>query len=220
MLSLVTRQSRGQAMCPIIEHKYSDSRLESADPHGPKFREISGLAFSPTQKYNGHPIFFAASDGGGDARIGIFDSETGNRLKTLRVDRSFFRNTDWEELTIGSCGSTGVDGICLYVSDIGDNRARNSHGENGRSNYQILKIREPQLNEYNDNDMISKSQVSRMRFDYRDSSSPTNYADCESVFLDHAGWGNDETVGGEFLLTRYSFHIKSCISHIWFHFRP
>lgn len=192
-------------MCPVVKHKYSDATLQSSDPNGPNFREISGLAFSYTQKYNGQPIFFAASDGGGDARIGIFDSETGKRLKTIRVDRSFFRNTDWEALTVGSCGSTGVEESCLYIMDAGDNRARTTNGNNGRNNYQILKIREPQMNEYDDNDMISSSDVSRLEFDYRDSSSPSNHADCETMFLDHVGWGDDELIGGEIFIVQSFF---------------
>jgi hypothetical protein len=205
-LSLAT-QSQSQDVCPVIERKYSDARVASDDPHGPDFREISGLAFSPTQRYNGKPIFFAISDGGGDARIGMFDSKTGKRLRTLRVDRSFFRNADWESMTIGSCGRSGVDDTCLYIMDAGDNGARESNGDHGRGDYRILKIKEPKLNDYNDNDRISRSRMSRLDYDYRHSSSPTNYADCEALFLDHKGWGDDEEIGGEFYLTNVFLNV-------------
>lgn len=198
VLSLAVCQTLGN-VCPVIERREADTRLKSADPNGPDFREISGLAFSPRQKYNGKPIFFAVGDGGGDARIGMFDSVTGRRLRTLRVDRGFFRNSDWESMTIGSCGNSGEDKTCLYIMDAGDNKARESRGRSGRSSYKILKIREPDLDDYDDNDTIPTSRMSRLDYDYRHSSSPTNYADCEAMFLDHKGWGDDEDVGGEFL---------------------
>jgi hypothetical protein len=200
-------QSQSQEVCPVIDQRYSDARLSSDDPNGPDFREISGLAFSPTQTSSGEPLFFAISDGGGDARIGMFDSQTGDRLRTLKIDRSFFRNADWESVTIGSCGKSGVDDTCLYIMDAGDNRARETNGKQGRGDYRILKIKEPKLDDYNDNDMISKSRMSRLDYDYRHSSSPTNYADCEAMFLDHKGWGDDEEIGGEFYLTNFCFHV-------------
>lgn len=200
ILSTVMRSSfvSSEAMCPIVEDRYSNTPLRSHDPNGPDFREVSGLAISPTQTHDGHPIFFAISDGGGDARIGIFDSETGKRLKTLRVDRGFFRNGDWESMTIGSCGKSGEGDNCLYIMDAGDNEARKNNGHRGRGDYRILKIREPRWTDYNDNDYISKSRMSRMDFDYRHSSSPTNHADCEAMFVDHKGWGSGESKGGEY----------------------
>jgi hypothetical protein len=206
VFSLAVCQSLGN-MCPVIESRSDDIRLKSADPNGPNFKEVSGIAFSPSQRYNGKPILFVISDGGGDARIGMFDSETGRRLRTLRVDKSYFRNSDWESMTIGSCGNTGVDRTCLYIMDGGDNRARETNGIRGRSSYHILKIKEPKLDEYNDNDMISKSRMSRLDYDYRHSSSPTNYADCEAMFLDHKGWGDGEKIGGEFSLSNFCLHV-------------
>jgi hypothetical protein len=206
VLSLAVRQSLGN-MCPVIQSRSADTRLKSYDPNGPDFREVSGLAFSPSQRFNGEPIFFAISDGGGHARIGMFDSATGRRLKTLRVSESYFRNADWESLTIGSCGKSGVDRTCLYIMDAGDNGARESNGDRGRGDYRILKIKEPKLDDYEDNERISTSRMSRLDYDYRDSSSPTNYADCEAMFLDHKGWGDDEDIGGEFYLTNFCLHV-------------
>lgn len=184
-------------MCPVVRDKYTTVRLESNDPNGPDYKEVSGIAFSPTQKVNGNPVFYAVSDGGGDARIGVFDSGNGRRIKTLKLDRGFFPNRDWESLTIGSCGRSGVNDNCLYVMDAGDNKARTTRGREGRNNSQILKIKEPNINEYSDNDQIPKSKTSRLRFDYRHSSSPTNHADCEAMLLDHAGWGKDAEIGGK-----------------------
>jgi hypothetical protein len=206
VLSLAVCQSLGN-MCPVVQSTSVDTLLKSYDPNGPDFGEVSGLAFSPSQRSNGKPIFFAISDGGGDARIGMFDSQTGDRLRTLKIDRSFFRNVDWESVAIGSCGKSGVDDTCLYIMDAGDNRARETNGKQGRGDYRILKIKEPKLDDYNDNDMISKSRMSRLDYDYRHSSSPTNYADCEAMFLDHKGWGDDEDIGGEFYLTNFCFHV-------------
>ncbi|KAL3930555.1 MAG: hypothetical protein SGBAC_011711 [Bacillariaceae sp.] len=190
-------------MCPVVRDKYTTVRLESNDPNGPDYKEVSGIAFSPTQKVNGNPVFYAVSDGGGDARIGVFDSGNGRRIKTLKLDRGFFPNRDWESLTIGSCGRSGVNDNCLYVMDAGDNKARTTRGREGRNNSQILKIKEPNINEYSDNDQIPKSKTSRLRFDYRHSSSPTNHADCEAMLLDHAGWGKDAEIGDIYLATKW-----------------
>jgi hypothetical protein len=198
VLSSTIYNVASQVVCPVIERSYSNTRLQSSDSNGPDFREISGLAFSPTQRApSGESIFFAASDGGGGERIGIFDSATGRRLKTIRIDRDVFRNTDWESMTIGSCGSSGIDDTCLYVMDAGDNKARQSNGSSGRSKYEILKIKEPRWEDVSDNEMIPKNNSSVLSFDYRHSSSPSRYADCESMFLDHKGWGYGESIGGK-----------------------
>jgi hypothetical protein len=185
-----------QVMCPVVKRKVADAFLDKEDPNGPGFREISGLAFSPAQRHNNRPIFFAVSDGGGGQRIGLFDSRSGDRLLTLRVAADFFSNRDWESLTIGSCGKSGERDTCLYIMDAGDNEARATSGNRGRGSYHILKIREPRLGEYNDNDWIPTSRMSRLTFYYDHSSSPTDHADCEAMFLDHKGWGQDESVGG------------------------
>jgi len=196
-----------QAMCPVISDRRADTRLESRDPNGPDFREVSGLAISPTQTHNGNPIFFAIADGGGDSRIGIFDSKSGKRLKTLKIDRGFFRNGDWESMTIGSCGRSGIKDTCLYIMDAGDNKARRNSGKKGRSSYKILKVKEPKWKDYDDNETIPKSRLSRLNFDYRHSSSPTNYADCEAMFLDHKGWGDGESIGGTSTDERISTNV-------------
>ncbi|CAJ1947405.1 unnamed protein product [Cylindrotheca closterium] len=204
LLALLLEPSKAQPpMCPVVQNAYTTARLESNDPNGPDFKEVSGIAFSPTQKVNGNPIFYAVSDGGGDARIGIFDSGNGRRLRTLRLDKGFFPNRDWESLTIGSCGKSGVNDSCLYVMDAGDNKARQTGGREGRNNYQILKIKEPRINEYRDNDQIPRSRTSRLQFDYRHSSSPTNNADCEAMFLDHTGWGGGAEIGDIYLATKW-----------------
>lgn len=93
--------------------------------------------------------------------------------------------------------------------DAGDNQARTSNGKRGRSNYQILKVREPRMDEYDDNDKIPGSKMARLRFDYRHSSSPTNHADCEAMFLDHTGWGSDAEIGGKASFVCVLDHIFS-----------
>eukprot|EP00980_Cylindrotheca_fusiformis_P029248 scaffold22770_cov156-Cylindrotheca_fusiformis.AAC.4 len=195
--------SQGLDMCPIVEHTDSSTRLESDDPNGPDFKEVSGLAFSPTQTSDGKPIFYAVNDSGGKSRIGVFSSVTGKRLRTYQIDRSFFPGRDWESLTIGSCGRSGEDDTCLYVSDAGDNKARNSAGREGRDTYSLLKIKEPRLSEFADNAEIPISHLAKMDFNYRHSSSPTNHADCEAIFLDHKGWGSDEEIGDIYILSKW-----------------
>ena len=210
-------------MCPVVTETDKSLILNIHDPHGPNFQEISGLAYSPTQTGpSGKPLIFVVNDGGGNHRIGMYDSGTGARLLTLRINGNIFRNHDWESLTIGSCGETGIDDTCVYVMDAGDNTGRYTNGlrtaRNTQNPYRILKMREPKLQHFQDNDMIPDSHLSVLTFDYNHETSPTKYADCETMFIDHKGWGKDEQRGDLYLVTKWDgsnrnlsrlFHIPS-----------
>jgi hypothetical protein len=153
-------------------------------------------------------MLFGVSDGGGGERLGMFDSGTGQRLLTLEIPYDFFTNKDWESMAIGSCGSTGVSDSCLYIADTGDNTARTNSGKKtGRGSstpYRILKIREPILQDFSaTNNTIPTSYLSLLTFNYKDSSSPTDYADCEALFLDHVGWGYGARIGDLYLVTKW-----------------
>lgn len=140
--------------------------------------------------------------------MGLFDAGTGQRLLTLRIPSEFLTNKDWESMTIGSCGSTGVTQSCLYIADIGDNTARTNGGRRtGRGSstpYRILKVREPLLQDYNStNNLIPTSDLSLLTFNYLDDSSPTEFADCEALFMDHVGWGYGGRIGDLYLVTKW-----------------
>jgi hypothetical protein len=115
-------------------------------------------------------------------------------------------DSDWESLTIGSCGATGVDKTCLYISDAGDNEARRSDGDKSfrDSEYRLIKIEEPLWKDYDDGDKIRADTISVLDFTYRHSSSPTDSADCEAIFLDHVGWGKDGAIGDLYLVTKWN----------------
>jgi hypothetical protein len=183
--------------CPIIGATNVNTTIQSND-----FSEISGLAISPSQisPVSGSPILFAISDSGGGARLGLFDSATGERLLTLRIPIS---NSDWESMSIGSCGVTDRNKTCLYIADTGDNGARLSSGDDSRreSLYNIVRIQEPLLEDVVDDEQIPDSHVENLRFTYQSESSPTNSADCEALFLDHAGWGG--AIGDLYLVTKW-----------------
>jgi len=195
-------------ICPSIGYTTQSTRLQSWDPVK-SFTEISGLALSPTQDApSGDPVLFGVSDGGGGERLGMFDSSTGQRLLTLELPSGIFTNKDWESMAIGSCGSTGINETCLYIGDIGDNTARTNSGRRtsrGSSTpYRILKIREPLLKDFTaSNNVIPMSDLSILTFNYRDASSPTDYSDCESMFLDHQGWGQGGSIGDLYLVTKW-----------------
>ncbi len=184
-------------VCPRAIAFDNSTRIQSADPVK-NIVEISGLAISPTiLAPSSKHVVYGTNDGGGGNRLGVFDSETGHRLLTFQIPESIITNIDWETLTIGSCGSTGVDSTCIYVGDTGDNRARVSGGRSSRRDattaYRILKFKEPDYKNFPDNYMLPLSQLSVLSFNYLDSTSPTKYCDCEAMFLDQStGWGGDD----------------------------
>jgi hypothetical protein len=199
--------------CPTIGSTTRNARLQSYDPVK-SFTEISGLALSPTQSTpSNNPVLYGISDGGGGERLGMFDSWTGQRLLTLQIPNNIITNRDWESMAIGSCGTTGVSDTCIYIADTGDNTARNNNGRRtGRDTstpYRILKIREPLLADFNDNDVIPMSYLSLLTLDYRDASAPTDFADSEAMFIDHVGWGAGSRVGDIYLVTKWDESKRS-----------
>lgn len=207
------------------------TRIETRDhPDSPKraFEEMSGLAASPSQSSaSGSPIFFGICDGGHAARIGIWDSGTGKRLKTLRLpDETLLENIDWEAMAIGTCGNIANmdadanengEATCLYIGDFGDNIARESGGKRTQRNhnihpYRILKIIEPVWSDYEDNGFISESDISVLPYQY---DQPTinpfrgPYSDCEAMFIDHVAWGDaSEQPGDIYLITKWGSKNK------------
>ncbi len=188
-----------QVYCPILGTTDANTAIQSND-----FGEISGLAISPSQvsPATGAPVLFVINDSGGGSRLGLFDSATGKRLLTVLVPTS---NSDWESMSIGSCGVTDMNKTCIYIADTGDNRARLSGGDFSRreSRYKIVRIEEPLLGDFVDNEMIPDSYVSILRFSYRSESSPTNSADSEAMFVDNAGWGDGGAIGDLYLVTKW-----------------
>ena len=188
-----------QVYCPIVGTTDSTAAIQSN-----AFSEISGLAISPSQvsPATGAPVLFAINDSGGGARLGLFDSANGKRLLTVLIPTS---NSDWESMSIGSCGVSDMNKTCLYIADTGDNRARLSGGDSSRreSQYNIVRIEEPLLRDFVDDERIPDSYVSNLRFNYRSKSSPTSSADCEATFLDNAGWGEDGAIGDLYLVTKW-----------------
>ena len=172
--------------------------LQTSDP-GQRNNEISGLAFS-SQYFapSGAPILYGINDGGNGERLVIWDSGTGQRLRTLVVPG--VTNTDWEDLTIGTCGSTS--GQCLYIGDIGDNQARGSSGRNSRRNansgYQLIKLVEPNWEGYQDYSVLPSTSIQVLKIQYNHPSSPTRFADSEALFLDPTGWGADPLTGADY----------------------
>lgn len=200
-------------ICPRIAETTDDQTLFADDPTDPeenRFNEISGLVFSATQTGpSGDPILYAVNDSGGGKRLGIFDSGTGERLLTLRLT-SLQSSRDWEALTLGSCGilessdTERTTESCIYIADVGDNGARGELGAiSGRPKEPIVifKVQEPLLDEFEENEDIPSSLVTTLQFDYMHPDSPTPYADCEAVFLDHASDGD------LYVLTKWSSNL-------------
>lgn len=202
-------------VCPrpvLPDLSASVQRVKADDPNGRDFHEISGLAVSPAQVGpSGEPVFYAAADGPRE-RIGVFDSGTGERLLSVRLPTGVPESLDWEGLAIGPCGvqdrGGGGDGdTCLIVADFGDNVSRNTGGRRSArdgSPCWLYKIREPLLEELDDNDRLSSTQVWVLPYDYLHKSSPSDFADCEAIFIDHVGWGEGGAKGDIYVLTKWN----------------
>ncbi len=74
--------------------------------------EASGVVRSPLDS----TVFWSQNDSGNDPELFAYDS-TGEIRGFVRVIGA--RNTDWEAIANGPC----EQGTCLYIGDIGDNRA-------------------------------------------------------------------------------------------------
>jgi len=169
------------------------------------FSEISGLVVSPTQVSDrGNPIAFAVNDSGDGARLGVFDSVTGEYLQTLQLSGG--ENWDWEDMTCGPC-SGEPDETCIYIADTGDNPARYSLGEDNYRNdgpYRIYKIKEPIWTELDNYDTIGIDGV--LEFDYKTGTLDLtmDHFDSEALFVDPIGWGDDGNSPGDlYVVTKW-----------------
>ncbi len=79
-------------------------------------REASGVAASRTHA----GVLWTHNDSEGAAAI--FAIDTSGRLLG-RVALEGAQNRDWEDIAVARCPRGGPDGDCVYVADIGDNRA-------------------------------------------------------------------------------------------------
>ena len=79
-------------------------------------REASGLALSRQHR----DVLWTHNDSDGGAAIFAIDLE-GNPL--ARIELAGAHNRDWEDIAVAACPSGGPDGDCIFVADIGDNRA-------------------------------------------------------------------------------------------------
>jgi hypothetical protein len=93
----------------------------------PDLREASGLAVSRRDR----SLLWSHNDSGNEAVLFAIDT-TGTVRGRLRVP---IRTRDWEDISAARCRS----GECLYLADIGDNRAR-------RPRVTIFRIPEPEAN--------------------------------------------------------------------------
>lgn len=91
----------------------------------PEIRESSGVAVSRARP----GLYWMHNDQGGKPDVYAVDAE--GRLRQ-RVRLVGARNEDWEDVALGPCPA----GECLYLADIGDNRAR-------RGEVVIYRIPEP-----------------------------------------------------------------------------
>ena len=91
----------------------------------PALVEASGLARGAANA----GVFWSHNDSGNDALLFALDS-TGASRGTVRVTGA--TNTDWEAIASGPCES----GSCLYIGDVGDNKAR-------RAEVTLWRVREP-----------------------------------------------------------------------------
>lgn len=78
--------------------------------------EASGVAWS---RVHGDVLWVHNDSQGGAV---VYAIATSGEL-IARVTLEGARNRDWEDIAVGPCPEAGPDGDCIYVADIGDNRA-------------------------------------------------------------------------------------------------
>jgi len=71
-------------ICPVVQAVDTATVIDTFDPVD-RFTELSGLALSSMRDNNGNPVLYGVNDIGHEARLGVFDSATGQRLVSLRV---------------------------------------------------------------------------------------------------------------------------------------
>jgi len=76
--------SNSAVICPVVQAVDTATTIDTFDPVD-RFTELSGLALSSTRYNNGNPVLYGVNDIGHEARLGVFDSATGQRLISLRV---------------------------------------------------------------------------------------------------------------------------------------
>ena len=79
-------------------------------------REASGVAASRTHD----DVLWIHNDSDGGAAVFAF-AVTGEMVGKISLNGA--RNDDWEDLSVAPCPDGGPDGDCLFIADIGDNRA-------------------------------------------------------------------------------------------------
>ncbi|HUF13274.1 MAG TPA: hypothetical protein VMN78_09255 [Longimicrobiales bacterium] len=84
-------------------------------------REASGVAMS--RDHDG--VLWIHNDSDGGARIFAVDTR-GALLGTITLASA--QNRDWEDIAIAPCPIDGPSGDCIYIADIGDNRAARDEG--------------------------------------------------------------------------------------------
>ena len=218
-------RAQRRIVCPRVQSTDWNMTLQVSDPWKVDFTEISGLGYSPTLVGpSGKPLIYVVNDGGGGRRFGIYDSGTGVRLKSLRLPRSFGLALDFESISVGSCGVDEELSSCIYIADVGDNVARDTDGtrtqHSDREATPIYKIREPNLNDFQDNAILPEWYVTRLNINYLHPTSPTPYADSEATFVDSVGWGEGGAPGDFYIVTKWGTHVNKIRlfkipAHVW-----
>jgi hypothetical protein len=204
-------------VCPRIGS--TDATSMTLDSGDDDYIEISGLGFSPNQVGpSGFPLFYAVNDQSARGQtFGMFDSGTGQFVQSIQLPVA---SVDFESLAVGSCGEED-GGNCIYVADVGDGKAMDSQGtisersSGQEGKYPIYKIKEPKWQDFQDGAVVlPESYVTTLWFNYSHASSPTQFANCEAVFLDNVGWGGG-AVGDFYLITKWGGEESQTLNRLF-----
>lgn len=128
--------------------------VQASTPLPDGLGETSGLAISRRDS----AVLWSHNDSGDEARIFAFRAD-GSPVGVVEVSGA--RNRDWEDIAAGPCDG----GDCLFIADIGDNRA-------ARDEVSIYRVAEP------DPTSGTSEAAERFRITY-----PGGPRDAESVFV-------------------------------------
>ncbi len=180
--------------CP----KIADTEILASVKSGFQRDEVSGIAISRTQKYNNSDIVYLHNDGS-KISIAAYEVNTGNFIQKFTLKD--ISTSDLEDMAIGPC--VEMPGDCIYLADIGNNKARvkTPFGKKGRKKQQIIKFPEPIVD--GSGDAILSKEMKILKISYG-SGSPTKKADAESIFVDPVGDENGGKAGDIYIITKWS----------------
>ncbi len=189
--------------CPKYKGYTVAATIAPSDSIHRPLTEISGIATSRTQRYKKGDVLWVHNDTEEqEAKITAVSALNGERIQTYTLDG--IQGTDFEDISMGPC--VFMPGDCIYLADVGDNKARESSGKQGRESIYIHKFPEPTLPDATTPHSLESgiSIIVTFEMNFTDSINNIEFADCEAIFVDPVGDSNGGEAGDIYFLTKWN----------------